>query len=784
MTTDNAQTIDAEGLQNVTPTGKPPERRIKDYTAAVGIITHLVHEDVNDRADRVCQQALVDGEPPWLQADLAEAGQDYRTNVNFLGAAAKSEQNKTPYHTLLNGFDVELAEDVKGTAKLEWQNIVENGWQFLLTRAWPEFQGEYDQIVRLMCDFGVAVANHEHPTDWRIRAGGLGEHLFQRPMRPYENAASIHCCLRDYRVDDLWAWYNNPKASEAGFNKDAIEDALLACNGGQNNGTFGDLRASITNNAYGMAYSKQATVQLFRLRVVELVKQMNADGTEETVKKISECMGRADGAGKDFIYQSKKPMWKESMAECFTLFTAGIGNGELHSIKGLLSKIFDICQAENVHMSLMMDSQSLRSTIPIQAKDANAIQAIQKMSINVGGFTIVPKDANFLQQDWQPLSKDVIPFLQFIGGHRENVSGLYQPMQSPSTVEQTREEIVQRTMQQGVLTADAIIWFYNALERMFNSMRKRICNPKYAKTEPGYRERQMFIDYCTGRGVPEKVVLGMQYVKPRRAVGGGSAGVAMTLLKEAFQSIVPRLDPVGQQTFVQLFGERLLGPDTMKSLMPSLSIVRTTQSQINAMDENRWMEAGTAVPTLPDDDNFLHAQTHDAALPDMAKKEASGETPQPAYLAFLNAFIPHQTAHLAALVGDPRKPQIGDWNKNLNVARQNQQHLVAAAQAEQVRLENQARAQQAKEGSNIVPSGLGSAEAAAHAQKTAAEVQAIQAKAQAGAQAAVQSATIIAQNKAQLQAQAAAQKRAIEDAKHAQEILHNSNQPEEPVPAA
>jgi hypothetical protein len=36
---------------------------------------------------------------------------------------------------------------------------------------------------RLFVNFGVGLADHEHPRDFRWRSGGLGEHFFPRPMQ-------------------------------------------------------------------------------------------------------------------------------------------------------------------------------------------------------------------------------------------------------------------------------------------------------------------------------------------------------------------------------------------------------------------------------------------------------------------------------------------------------------------------------------------------------------------------------------------------------------------------
>jgi hypothetical protein len=689
-------TEDIEGLQNVDQEGKAPERRLADYKSAAEIVRHLITEDEPDRVDRINEQALLDGQGPFIQEELEAAGQGWRQNNNWGGAASKSEQAIAPYHELENGVTIDLDESVQGVKRAEWQAILADGWRHLHSNIWRNHEFQDHNLKRLFVNFGVGLADHEHPRDFRWRSGGLGEHFFPRPMQAYEDAANVHVRVREYREDELWKWFKNPKAEGVGFNKEEIKRAMLACNSGADNrNNYWD---GLDNNIYGTTYSRRASVRLFNIRVVEMT---------DNGEMVSEQIGMVDGDGEDYLYQSKKPQFSSRMSDCFTLYTAGIGNGELHSIKGLARKVFATSQTENQFINQMFDFARIYMSPMFESDSANAAQLLATMTI--GLFNLIPKGLKLVSTSATApnFAQSTLPLLGFCAQLGQQASGVYQQSMSPASVEQTREEVVQKTMQNAIVTSAAQTLYLASKKRQYNSELRRLVNPRYTAGDPGFKEKEEFFSWCIDRGVPREVVLKMVMVRPNAAVGGGSAAVGQILLEKAM-ALRPNLDPVGQKTLDEMMMTRLLGSDTSKILIPTLGIQRTTDQQHFAMEENRWLENGTAVPTLPDDDNLLHAKTHDAALPDVDNKFAQGGMQPPAMLAFLNAFIPHQQAHLAAL-GASNKPggDVGQFKLNLNKAIQTQEHMTNAAQAEQNRLAQHAQAQQQAEAASPGVSGTG-----------------------------------------------------------------------------
>ena len=760
-------TTDAEGLQNISETGKAPPSRIADYKSAAEIVKHLIVEDEIDRQDRVNEQALFDGQGPFIQEELDAAGQQWRQNNNWGGASSKFEQALAPYYDLLNGFTVEFDPTVQGAQREEFAARIAESWTNLHTRFWREHSYHDNNLFRLFVGFGIGVADFEHPLDWRWRGGGLGEHYFPRPMQAFENAANIHVRVREYREDELYRWYINDKAEGIGFNKEEIKKAMLACD--QSRSGHSDYWNDLSNNIYGRTYSRRAQVRIFTMRVVEM--------TDEG-EQVSEYMGMADGSGGDFIYKSKRPQWQDSMADCFTLFTAGIGNGDLHSVKGLGRKIFATEQTKNQFVNQMFDFARIYMSPMFKSDDANAATKLASMQISL--FNLIPPGLELVPATASPnYSESLLPLLGFADNLGQQATGVYTQQLAPAAVEQTREEVVQRSVQNAVQTSTAVSLYVAAKERCYNIERVRLQRRDWRPTEPGYRERKMFLADLVQRGVPEEVWYHVSYIKPNRQVGGGSAGVGQMLLKEA-AALRGYLDPVGQKVLDEMVLTRLIGPDNTKVLIPNIGIQRTLEQQRFAMDENTFFVLGAEKPVLPDDDHFLHAQTHDAAIPDIQNKFAQQQITPQQMLGFLNLFIPHQKQHLAALEGNKQQATaVAQFNLDLNKAVQTQEHLQNQIQAEQNRMAQQAATQQGAEAGNAVPSGIAESQAKiqSRAQEAQLEMNIDAAKAQ---QDMAQEQAAHAQ-KLQHRQETHQQDAALKDAGKANDIL-NSSHPSVPVP--
>jgi len=99
-TDDFTKDFDELGLAKPNESGKAPRERLTSPDKLRDIHVRLREDDRVNAFNRARAQALLDGEPPYDEADLEDAPD--MTNLNFQGAEEQLERAKTPYDRILN----------------------------------------------------------------------------------------------------------------------------------------------------------------------------------------------------------------------------------------------------------------------------------------------------------------------------------------------------------------------------------------------------------------------------------------------------------------------------------------------------------------------------------------------------------------------------------------------------------------------------------------------------------------------------------------------------------
>lgn len=700
MPDDELVTIDAK-------TGALPASRVKDCESARAIVKKLWDQDRDARADRRILQDMLRGEPPLDQADLDAAGRGSDCNDNWLGGRARVNQALAPYHGLVTNAPRLCEAEVdfgRGQARLDYGEIKATGLNLLFGRWWKDGTYQFQELCRHFVTFGLGFGNQEHPTDWRYRALGRDDVLFPRPMRPTVTDCMLYAWVRDYREDELADWIKDPKKARArGYNVKEVRAAIrrAADASGGSGSTMEDYR----DNGFGISYKrdKPRSVRLFHLRV------------REFDQKISEVVGELDGSG-DYLFKSPRRL--ESMHDAVTLFTYDLGDGTLHGIDGLADMIFATTQTENQTINRMVDYTRRAMSNYFQFENERDKQEF--VTIDLGADTVVPSGVKFIERAFPNLGSNGIPFLNLLGTIQANNTGLYPGRDiNPGAVAQTLGEAQQKAVMDAVLGTAAHARFKQQYGDLLNAQVRRLGNRNYGKTEPGYALQQKFKTYCLDQGMPEEAFYAECHVTPNFAVGGGSAAVAQQVLDKAMAGL-PLLDPPGQHTLKVWYYSELLGRDRAKQLLPAeASTPRTSQQAINAETENAFFGIGQGRPVHPDDDHFVHADTHlkptDAVVAGAAGRPLAAmlaamvqQQGDPAVAdkldAGLKAGLPHIGNHLQTLNAEHTSPQGGkdtahakavrDLNLRFNKAVQFAQKLDGFLQGQRAQAAQRQRQQQ------------------------------------------------------------------------------------------
>jgi len=148
-----------------------PEERIHDVSAAFVIAKAIYDADRVAGSDRSKLQAMVDGQPPYDQAELQRLGQGSRTNLNFGEANADFEAALAPYSELINGVDRILNVQLDYGSDYEranWEPIIAEEIDNTF-KDWGKFYFEMERLNRFFVGTGVGITFFEDDLDWRFR---------------------------------------------------------------------------------------------------------------------------------------------------------------------------------------------------------------------------------------------------------------------------------------------------------------------------------------------------------------------------------------------------------------------------------------------------------------------------------------------------------------------------------------------------------------------------------------------------------------------------------------
>ena len=376
------ETLDEETMD-------PPESRIKDAKAARSAFMKLQIADRPRSLHRARHQALLDGEPPYDQAQLAAKGMGTRTNVNWGDTEAISS-------TAISGavdFNVSVERLIRAPIhKLAVEDDEERThYETILAdeltktiRDWEDYDRSYLTLAHYTFNHGVGVAYFDDQFDWRFQVSGLSDLLIPDETMASENKIPIVTCYRKMEVYELYEKIKNEEvAVNMGWNVPAVKKAIQeACPDTELSQNWMSLQQAMRNNSLGMGLGgKTSKVGVIHVWVPEF------DGTVS--KYILTHNPLKDyGDNEPWLFQ-QKGIYPE-MRRGMIFFTYGIGNGTYHSIPGLLRKIYPQALALNRTQSNMLDAANFATSMLIQPISENYMSRMR--ITNLGTISIAPAE--------------------------------------------------------------------------------------------------------------------------------------------------------------------------------------------------------------------------------------------------------------------------------------------------------------------------------------------------------------------------------------------------------
>ena len=143
-----------------------PKERIQSAKAANDIYEALRRGDEPSAINRARIQGMLDGSPPYNEAQLRASGQASRTNLNFGEAEKFLEGAMSAYVDLVNSVEnlvkIETAYG-EPSQRVEWSRIMSEEFSYQL-RTWSRFHFEYLNLCNHFIGHGVGTVSYTHLT--------------------------------------------------------------------------------------------------------------------------------------------------------------------------------------------------------------------------------------------------------------------------------------------------------------------------------------------------------------------------------------------------------------------------------------------------------------------------------------------------------------------------------------------------------------------------------------------------------------------------------------------
>ena len=706
-----------EGLLTLDPvTGSVPDSRMKDPAQVRDMVTRAIRYDQNYRDwKRARIKGLVDGNPPYLQANLIAAGRGDECNVNwriakyFLSLAqgmlydvfSESENYATvtldEYKVMEMARKADQFTAVSPDQITDWSNGITEEFD-LLQRGDPDWDFTNQQSQGQCVLYGCGPMVFEDELDWRPWSFECRSLLVPEWARSNTNKWEWAGMIVEYSPDKLYQKIMHPEsAQKAGFDvattRRAIMNAHPLTRTGvmyQNWSWHQDL---LKNGTY--FYADQSKV----IRTAHFYFREFPEGDEES-GRITECIIDLDGleasdTGKvDFLYRKvrKYGNWRECIHPMYWNHDV---NGYHHSVTGLGVEMYAALEYENRLLCRLADDAFAPKLFfkPTTASER------ERMSIaQVGRYAILPAALDMVQQHVQPFLQDGIAMSREV----QNLvaSNLSQFRSSAITKNQgnpvTARQIDYEASEQAKMGKTQLSRIYEQYDWVYAEKYRRATNPNLTKAVRGGKEALEFQDRCKKRGIPPEVLRETRSVMATRVVGQGSSFMRQQAL-EFLMGLVSMLPETGRANLVKQVIASRAGQSKVKEFYPEQPQDAKAAAQVSdATLQVAAMKQGVPPVLVPTQNPMIYASVFLNAAQAAVQSIQQGADPHEP-IAFLDIAVPAIMQHVQRMAADKTRKanidnivqgvkQIEQFSKQVKdaLAQQAQQQQQAAQQMQQI----------------------------------------------------------------------------------------------------
>jgi len=640
---------------SIPESGPAPKRRIPDAKTLLAIHEKFREDDEIAAKLRAVAQALIDGERPYDPEILKERGQEDKINLTFGEAKGELDGAMAPYAEIIDG--VNRLADVKfrfddPQESAEKSEIVSEHFDWML-KQWDELFPEVMRLAKFRVRDGISVAAFRDERSWQWDATKLGDWLTDRDTAASDQKIEVATIYKKIPVSKLYDFIRNKEAAKAvGWNPRAVREAIW--------------KACRDSGAYK---SEESHWEEFQRQIKE------HDPSHTDYNKVSVVYGYVrefDGKyswligakGVDDLLLGRFSKL-ENINNGFVMFANGVGEGTIHTVRGLAHDIYNTITVSNRVLCEMLETALAESRVILRG-DAQAIQDFQFQQI--GNFSLIDKSFEPVQLTPGNSSDRVIPAYRMMAQIRQNNTGQYQSRATTPEGGQARSatEVRAQMMNESSLNNMQMTLWYQPYSRLLREMYRRAVSPIILAQDEGGKLAKEFVERCRRDGVSIDELRDFENVTAVRAIGNGSPSMRNDAADQLL-AISSGLDEKGKLAALRekILSIQGVGYHAADRFLPKGEPRQTVDHQL-ANIENALFRLGQPAVITGEQNHVAHLSAHFPFLLEVIEAIKAGQLPPEQALPILRPATQNATEHVLKLSENAmRQVEAGEMRKRL-----------------------------------------------------------------------------------------------------------------------
>lgn len=646
-------------LKSLSKSGQPPATRLEGAKETVAIVDQLIEANGRRCQTDALIKGLIDGNPPYVQAELDKAAQSWRCNTNWRIGESFLNIALSIY------WDIVSEGPTKATCMTEWGESTEKAqeWSGIITEEFERLNNRDASLNNMFRDaqhdmvlYRMGPVMWEDAFDFRAKPVKCSNLLVLDGTKSNINDWKLAVVRSNYSADELYGFIRNAEAArKSGWNTEFAKKILMDAvpigiyPRGKRDWDFYQQR--IRNNDIHWSMESES-IPVANVFVKEFAKPGESDG------RISHFQVVEGIQNDSYLFEriGRYENWRRAICP----FYYDTGDGTHHSVKGLGIKAYGALATINRLICHEVDLAVIGSAFNFQFKGAADREKMQLMQ--VGPYNMWDENVTLVQTNntGQLIQAPSMVRQQLLSTVTANLSQYRQGMEREKGNPITAREVDWRAENQNFVGKSALTYYFEQEDEFYAERFRRAANPNITEERSGGMEALEFQRRCQKRGVPKEALQKMASVTATRTVGYGSADARLQTLMRMLARL-PLYGEAGRERILEDITSADVGHSLMRRYMPESGSSPSIDFQRDQAQDKIALLRLNIMPEVKSHQNpVIFAETFIQAAAQALEGLSQGIGSPPEVSAFVDMAGQAATAHLQRIAGDETRKQVFD----------------------------------------------------------------------------------------------------------------------------